>query len=133
MSETCHHPVQIYYEDTDHSGFVYHANYLKYFERAREHYLGIEGLVQLGNEGTGFVVFKAELTFREGAHFGDSLVIRTRAVIESEYRLRFLQDVLRQGGDKVMVAGVVELVCIDRSRKLVPLPASVLARVGGGP
>ena len=31
------HRVQIYYEDTDHSGVVYHANYLKYFERAREH------------------------------------------------------------------------------------------------
>ena len=28
--------VQVYYEDTDHSGVVYHANYLKYFERARE-------------------------------------------------------------------------------------------------
>ena len=32
-----HFPVQIYYEDTDHSGVVYHPNVLKYFERAREH------------------------------------------------------------------------------------------------
>ena len=38
------HPVQINYEDTDHSGVVYHANYLKYFERAREHSLGVEGV-----------------------------------------------------------------------------------------
>ena len=30
------HPVTIYYEDTDLSGMVYHANYIKYFERARE-------------------------------------------------------------------------------------------------
>ena len=36
------HEIQIYYEDTDHSGVVYHANYLKYFERAREHMLGVE-------------------------------------------------------------------------------------------
>lgn len=32
--------VQVYYEDTDHSGVVYHADYLKYFERARESVIG---------------------------------------------------------------------------------------------
>ncbi|MCJ8271229.1 MAG: thioesterase, partial [Psychrosphaera sp.] len=37
MSKIHHHPVQIYYEDTDHSGVVYHPNFLKYYERAREH------------------------------------------------------------------------------------------------
>ena len=35
MAETWTHSVQIYYEDTDHSVAVYHANYLRYFERAR--------------------------------------------------------------------------------------------------
>ena len=44
------HAVQIYYEDTDHSGLVYHANYLKYFERAREHLLGVDELVRLLKE-----------------------------------------------------------------------------------
>ncbi len=34
-------PVTIYYEDTDFTGVVYHANYLKYFERAREELLGV--------------------------------------------------------------------------------------------
>ena len=47
---------QIYYEDTDHSGVVYHANYLKFFERAREHML-IDALVKLHKEqNVGFVV-----------------------------------------------------------------------------
>ena len=51
------HPVQIYYEDTDLSGVVYHANYLKYFERAREHLLGPTELARLYNEdGIGVVV-----------------------------------------------------------------------------
>ena len=40
-----HFEVEIYYEDTDHSGWVYHPNYLKYFERAREHSLGREKLI----------------------------------------------------------------------------------------
>ena len=39
--------IQIYYEDTDFSGVVYHANYLRFFERAREHILGADELVRL--------------------------------------------------------------------------------------
>ena len=51
--------LQIYYEDTDLSGSVYHANYLRYFERAREHLLGPPELVRLWkDEGIGFVVYK---------------------------------------------------------------------------
>ena len=60
------HPVQIYYEDTDLSGVVYHANYLKYFERAREHLIGPAELVRLlDEEGIGFVVYHVEMTFKE--------------------------------------------------------------------
>ena len=58
MTTTRSFSVQIYYEDTDHSGLVYHANYLKYFERAREHLLGTDELVRLlAEEGKGFVVY----------------------------------------------------------------------------
>ena len=65
-------PVSIYYEDTDFSGLVYHANYLKYCERAREHLLGRDRLVRMWSEtGMGFVVYRAELQFREPARFGD--------------------------------------------------------------
>lgn len=117
--------VQIYYEDTDHSGLVYHANYLKYFERAREHLLGVSELVRLlEQDGIGFVVYKCELTFREGAVFGDSLEIRTTPRKESEFRLAFNQDVYR--GDKLLVQGLVQMVCIDRDKKLVRVPDSVL-------
>jgi tol-pal system-associated acyl-CoA thioesterase len=120
------HPVQIYYEDTDHSGVVYHANYLKYFERAREHLLGVPELVRMQREdGIGFVVYKVDLTFHEGAVFGDTLHVCTRGRRESPYRLLLQQDICRPGSEKVMVAGVVQMVCVDRDRKLVPLPASV--------
>jgi len=131
------HPVQIYYEDTDHSGLVYHANYLKYFERAREHLLGTEELVRLLNEeGKGFVVYKCELTFKEGAVFGDMLEIRTTPKLESEYRIAFQQDVYRK--DKLLVQGVVHMVCVgaeivaERQQggsRLVKLPASVTAKL----
>ena len=48
--------VEVYYDDTDFSGVVYHANYLKYMERAREHMLGRAELVRLyQEEGHAFV------------------------------------------------------------------------------
>ena len=49
-NKTYHHAVQIYYEDTDHSGVVYHPNFLKYFERAREHVIDSQRLNRLWNE-----------------------------------------------------------------------------------
>ncbi|TNE90422.1 MAG: YbgC/FadM family acyl-CoA thioesterase [Deltaproteobacteria bacterium] len=121
------HLVQIYYEDTDFSGVVYHANYLKYFERAREHLIGVDELVRLFREdGIGFVVYKAELTFREGAVHGDTLEIRTRVSVGSEYRAVFHQEVWRQGGKSALVVGSVDLVCVDPANKLVPLPQRVI-------
>jgi acyl-CoA thioester hydrolase len=120
--------VQIYYEDTDHSGLVYHANYLKYFERAREHLLGVEELVRLlRDDGIGFVVYKCELTFRQGAVFGDTLQIRTTPRLESEYRVVFQQDVYRRG--ELLVQGVVQMVSVDAQVKLVPIPSSVVERI----
>ena len=128
MSQAHSFPVQIYYEDTDHSGVVYHANYLKYFERAREHVLGTRELVRLlREEGIGFVVYKCEMTFKEGAVFGDALEVRSTARMESAYRVVFQQDVYR--GDKLLVAGMVQMVCIDANKTLVPVPASVLQRI----
>lgn len=131
------HRVQIYYEDTDHSGLVYHANYLKYFERAREHLLGTEELVRLLNEeGKGFVVYKCEMTFKEGAVFGDILEIRSTPKLESEYRIAFQQDVYR--GEKLLVQGVVHMVCVGSdivaerqqgNSRLVKLPPSVTTKL----
>lgn len=124
------HPMQIYYEDTDLSGVVYHANYLKYFERAREHLLGVDELVRLYyDDGIGFVVYKAELTFKDGARLGDSLEIRTIANAQSEYRAVFNQSVWRPGGKQALVEGVVQLVCVDKDNRLVPLPRSVTSRL----
>jgi len=120
-------PVQIYYEDTDHSGLVYHANYLKYFERAREHLLGVRELVQLGEQGFGFVVYRCELTFKQGAVFGDALEIRSTPTLESDYRVVFKQDVYRN--DVLLVKGVVEMVCLDGKKQLTAIPANVLSRL----
>ena len=121
------HTVRIYYEDTDLSGIVYHANYLKYFERAREHMLGPDELVRLLREdGIGFVVYKATLTYRKGAVLGDELEIRSVASKQSPYRAVFEQSVWREGEAQPLVEGVVEMVCVNEAQELVPLPPSAL-------
>ena len=127
MSAHHRHLVQVYYEDTDFSGVVYHANYLRYFERAREHLLGTERLVELWQtSGIGFVVYKAALTYREGAQFGDTLEVRTVATLESQYRAVFDQRAYRKEDDTLLVEGDVHLVCVDADKKLVKLPDVVL-------
>jgi len=131
--ETFRHLVQIYYEDTDFSGVVYHANYLKYFERAREHTLGVEPLVALyEQEGIGFVVYKAELEFKRGARFGDTVEIRTQVEQASPVRLEFRQDAYRikPGPEELLVKGLVQLACVNRDQALVKLPESITRRFG---
>jgi acyl-CoA thioester hydrolase len=128
-SQPTHFPVQIYYEDTDHSGVVYHANYLKYFERARENLIGTDELVRLWDEaGIGFSVYKVEMRFSDGAYFGDRLDIRTTVEKDGKYRLIFHQEAWRPSGKKPAVTAVIEMVCLDRNRKLKPIPSFILSR-----
>ncbi len=123
MSDYHSHRVHIYYEDTDLSGVVYHANYLKYFERAREHMLGRAELVRLlDEEGLGFVVYKCSLTFKKGAKLGDEIEVRTVAKKDSPYRATFEQNIWLDSEPAPLVQGIVEMVCVDKDQKLVPLP-----------
>ena len=122
-TEPYHFSVQIYYEDTDHSGVVYHANYLKYFERARENLIGTDALVKLWEEeGIGFSVYKAEMGFFDGATFGDRLDIRTTVEQDGKFRLVFQQEAWRPNGKKPAVTAVIEMVCLDMNRQLKPIP-----------
>ena len=131
MSPAPHvHPLQIYYEDTDLTGSVYHANYLAYFERAREHLLGVDELVRLYRvDGVGFVVHHAEVTFRAPCRHGDTLQVLTTARSESEYRVVFDQRVRGIGETADRVLGTVTLVCVDREHQLTAVPDSVRAEI----
>lgn len=115
--------VPVYYEDTDFSGVVYHANYLKFFERAREEAIGQAQLVQLWEEAQlGFVVYKLDMQFSDGARFGDVLEIRSSWEMEGKYRMNWRQEVWRPGGTKTAVFANIQLVCINHNRTLRPIP-----------
>ena len=71
-----HFPVHIYFEDTDFSGLVYHANYLRYMERARSDMLACAGIDQRGafEDGEGvYAVSELSIKYRRPARFDDQL------------------------------------------------------------
>jgi acyl-CoA thioester hydrolase len=121
FGETKHYQVRVFYEDTDHSGVVYHANYLKYFERAREDYLGYQELIDLGNQGIGFAVYKAEISYNEGAVFGDILEIRSTAQLDGGYRTIFHHEAWRENSNKAAVTSDIQLVCLNSEKKLLKM------------
>ncbi len=67
--------VRIYYEDTDAGGIIYHANYLRYAERARTEYLYHMGIPHKSK--LGFVVTNADMKFKRPACLGDEIVVKT--------------------------------------------------------
>lgn len=79
--EVHRYAVRVYYEDTDAGGMVYHANYLRWFERARSDLLRLLGIDQRSALDTGEGMYAiAELTIRyfAPARLGDAVLIETR-------------------------------------------------------
>ena len=75
-------PVRVYYEDTDFTGVVYHASYLRFFERGRTEFLraiGIEhGALLERPDPCAFTVTKISVEFRRSGRVDDALQVRTR-------------------------------------------------------
>jgi len=117
---------KVYYEDTDCQGVVYHANYLKFLERARTEFLAARGtpVQEAAQQGYLFVVYRIDATFRAPARLGDSLEVVTSARVTSSYRVTFDQriELARQPG-KALLKAEVEVVCIDpKDGNLRPIP-----------
>lgn len=133
MSKIYHHPVQIYYEDTDHSGVVYHPNFLKYFERAREHVIDSDRLATLWQEkGLGFAVYKANLTFQDGVEFAEICDVRTSYQFDGKYKTLWRQELWRPNASKAAVIGDIEMVCLDKQKRLQPIPEEILTPLSVG-
>lgn len=115
--------VKVYYEDTDSLGVVYHANYLKYFERGRTEMVNESGktIDQWNAEGFVFVVFRMEITFHKPGKLNDKLrVVTTEVPGKSRYRLVLDQRLYR--GDEELCEAMVTLVCLDAKMELREMP-----------
>lgn len=119
-------PVRVYYEDTDFTGFVYHANYVRYFERGRSDALRLMGIGHAellgGDQPMAFVVSKMALSFLKPARIDDQLLVRTHYDAVKGPRLLISQAISR--GDDILCRASVEVVCIHMDgRPRRPTPA----------
>ena len=125
-----HFPVRIYYEDTDFSGNVYHAAYLKFFERGRTEFLRDEGIhhSELAAQGLAFAVRSMDIAFDGAAHIDDLLDVTTEIVGVSGARLTLMQTILRDG--VVLTRATVVIVAIKTSGGPARMPAAIRALAG---
>ena len=124
----------VYYEDTDFSGFVYHANFLKFFERAREHLIGIDALKRWYLDGVHFVVSKALVDFHAPARHGDKIAILSDVQFSRSPRLPFNHEAwLVENGalTKKLVSGFVHIVALNREHRPLRLPDALIAHFRG--
>lgn len=120
-------PIRIYYEDTDFSGNVYHAAYLKFFERARTEFLREAGIhhAELAGQGIAFAVRSMEIDFLGAAHIDDLLKVETCVAAVSGARLTLLQTIWR--GDEKLTQAKVVVASIKTSGGPARMPGAVRA------
>jgi acyl-CoA thioester hydrolase len=107
-------PVRVYYEDTDFTGVVYHASYLRFFERGRTEFLravGVEHaeLLKLP-EPCAFALTKISVAFLRAARVDDALEVRTKYHSVRGVRIGAAQRIVREGAP--VAEANVEVVCI---------------------
>jgi acyl-CoA thioester hydrolase len=118
-------PVRVYYEDTDFTGLVYHANYVRYFERGRSDFLRLAGVSHSDllerHDPAAFVVTRMEIDFKRPARIDDALRVVTTYDAAKGARLAISQKILR--GEELIAAAQVSAACINmdgRPRKPPP-------------
>lgn len=117
-------PVRVYYEDTDFTGVVYHATYLRYFERGRSEMLRVMGVPPDREDHGAFAVTRVVIDYRAPARIHDALLVHTTFTGMKGPRLNFRQKITR--GDAVLAEAEIVAVAIHpdgRARK--PSPAEL--------
>ncbi|MCJ2015415.1 tol-pal system-associated acyl-CoA thioesterase [Methylobacterium sp. J-076] len=121
-------PVRVYYEDTDFSGFVYHASYLRFMERGRTELLrslaGDQSDLHREARGLVFVVRRMGLDFLKPAHMDDQLTVITRTRELRGASMKLAQEVRR--GAEILVSADVTVACV-RDGRAVRLPDALRA------
>lgn len=119
--------MRVYYEDTDMAGIVYHANYLRYIERARSDFVRKLGQDQnaMRADGVVWVVRRIEADYLAPAIFEDELTVETWVHEVSGVRL-VMDQLVRRGSDALFRARVTA-VCMSRDGKPLRLPAEIRA------
>lgn len=127
---------RVYYEDTDFSGFVYHARYLHFMERARTDYLRCLGVEQSSlhkvedGEGLMFVVHRMEIDFKSPARMDDILTVHTETEKAGGAKMILNQRVMRD--DTLLIAAKVIIAVVSDKGRPRRLPEDLAKAFLGG-
>lgn len=106
--------IRVYYEDTDASGVVYHANYLRYFERARTEWLESRGMTHrelAETHGVLFTLADLAVRFRRPARLDDRLRVSAAIAERTPARVVFEQEITRDGA--CLIQGQFTVACVQ--------------------
>ena len=120
-------PISVYYEDTDLSGVVYHANYLRYMERGRTEFFRMAGISRAdldAEEPTAWTIRRIAVEYHRPARLDDQIQVVSRMTGISGARLNVLQRVMC--GERLLVEGRIEACLITLTGKPRRLPKNVL-------
>ncbi len=112
MTEFCF-PVRVYYEDTDFAQVVYHANYLKFMERARTEWIRQWGVEQdqMMAAGKIFAVTNLQINYLQAARYNDQLIVVSRIIKCGFASFTFFQQICdAQDRHQVYVEAEVKVV-----------------------
>jgi acyl-CoA thioester hydrolase len=120
--------IRVYYEDTDAAGIVYHANYLRFAERARTEMLRLLGIEQeklRAEQGVAFAVRRCTVDYRAPARLDDEIEVETRLVQLRRASLDIDHRIRRRGRELAQLA--VQVACIDAAGRPTRLPLPLRA------
>ena len=132
MADTFTWRVRVYYEDTDASGVVYHAAYLRFLERARTEWLRALGQGQERlrlDTGIAFTVANLEIDFVKPARLDDDLDVTVDVELVRGASLKLNQTVLRRSDATLLTRARVRVGCVEAaSFKPCPSPAGMFTQ-----
>ena len=131
MSTPHRFPVRVYYEDTDFSGLVYHASYLRFMERARTELLRELGVTQSALSAGGglfFVVRAMAIDFRRPATMDDALIVETLVRSVGAATIELEQSVCRAA--ETLVKAKITIVSVEKGRAF-RMPDEIRAKFQG--
>lgn len=127
--------VRVIYGDTDQMGMVYYANYLRYFEIARNEYLRTAGANYRAFEQTHDLllpVVKAHVEYQRPARYDDELLILAAVAAVGAASAQFWYQIRRAADDQALASGYTVHACITRGGKVVRIPPEMRAALGLG-
>lgn len=118
--------VKIYYEDTDAGGIVYHANYLRYLERARTEFLKEKGIdvAEYHRKGVFFAVVHVDIHYKSPAQLGDVISVTTEVAELKKASITVKNQIFKD--DKLLVEALITFACLNSNYRPIRLPDSFL-------